>query len=165
MGPVLEPITLGDSLQLRNRVCMGSMTRNRCIDESMPTSATANHYSARAQDGVGLIIVEGTFIAPHGAEWPHAPVMYNEAHVAAWKKVVDAVHQEGGKIFFQPWHPGRIQHHDMPLLKGCGHPVLAPSPVPAAGGKFRELPNCPVGIISPLYVFTMQSFDRVTPTS
>lgn len=87
---------------------MGSMTRNRCIDNGMPTQASIEHYATRARDGVGLIIAEGTFISLHGAEWPHAPVMYKREHADAWKKVVDAVHREGGKIFFQPWHPGKV---------------------------------------------------------
>jgi 2,4-dienoyl-CoA reductase-like NADH-dependent reductase (Old Yellow Enzyme family) len=53
-----------------------------------------------------LVVAEGTFISLHGAEWPFAPVMYSQSHAQAWKKVTDAVHKEGGKIFFQPWHPG-----------------------------------------------------------
>jgi 2,4-dienoyl-CoA reductase-like NADH-dependent reductase (Old Yellow Enzyme family) len=85
---------------------MGSMTRNRCVDDNMPTEATVTHYSSRASDGVGLIFAEGTFIYLNGSEWPKAPVMYNESHAQSWKKVTEAVHQDGGKIFFQPWHPG-----------------------------------------------------------
>lgn len=85
---------------------MGSMTRNRCVDENKPTQATINHYAERARDGVGLIVVEGTFVYLNGSEWPHAPVMFDQSHVEAWKRVTDAVHREGGKIFFQPWHPG-----------------------------------------------------------
>jgi 2,4-dienoyl-CoA reductase-like NADH-dependent reductase (Old Yellow Enzyme family) len=160
MSALLEPVLLGDSIELRNRVVMGSMTRNRCVDNGKPTEASVTHYAARAKDGVGLMVAEGSFISLHGAEWPHAPVMYTKEHAEAWRKVVDAVQAEGGKIFFQPWHPGnlnrhlailqllissgRIQNKNMPLLKESGYPVLAPSPVPAAGGKFRELPGSPV---------------------
>lgn len=125
---------------------MGSMTRNRCID-GKPTRASADHYATRAADGVGLIIAEGTFVSLHGAEWPHAPVMFDKSHSEAWKKVIDPVHQAGGKIFFQPWHPGRIQHHEMPLLKKSGYPVLAPSRIPASGGKFREVDGTPVSML------------------
>lgn len=94
---------------LRNRICMGSMTRNRCIHDNKPTEATAEHYSVRAKDGVGLIVAEGTFVYLNGSEWPHAPVMYLEKHAEAWEQVTSAVHKEGGKIFFQPWHPGTRQ--------------------------------------------------------
>lgn len=110
MTTLLQTITLGDSLELRNRVCMGSMTRNRCIDDNKPTEASVEHYRARARDGTGLIVAEGTFVYINGSEWPHAPLMYLEEHAKAWKNVTDAVHEEGGKIFFQPWHPGTACH-------------------------------------------------------
>lgn len=170
MSHILQPTTLGHTIPLRNRICMGSMTRNRCVDANKPTQSSVVHYADRARDGVGLIIAEGTFISPHGAEWPHAPVMYGSSHAAAWKVVTDAVHQEGGKIFFQPWHPGqcflvskrhlemrlyrnegsmdsppgRIQNEKMPMLRETGYPVLAPSKIRAKGGKFRTLEGAPV---------------------
>ncbi|KAI2784240.1 FMN-linked oxidoreductase [Daldinia loculata] len=143
MSQLLEPVTLGDSIQLRNRVCMGAMTRNRCIDDNKPTSASAKYYADRAQDGAGLIVAEGTFVYYNGAEWPHTPVMFNHDHAAAWKKVTDAVHDVHGKIFFQPWHPGRIQNDNMPMLKKHDYPVYAPSKIPAAGGEYRTLEGCP----------------------
>lgn len=112
MSNLLASVTLGDSIELRNRVCMGSMTRNRCVDENKPTEASVQHYADRARDGVGLIVAEGTFVSLHGAEWPHAPVMFNQNHADAWKRVTQGVHDANGKIFFQPWHPG--QWNDCP---------------------------------------------------
>ncbi|KAK0625611.1 N-ethylmaleimide reductase [Lasiodiplodia hormozganensis] len=143
MLSLLEPAVLGDSLSLRNRICMGAMTRNRCVDDNKPTEATVKHYATRARDGVGLIVAEGTFVYLNGAEWTHTPVMYDKSHAQAWKKVTDAVHSEGGKILFQPWHPGRIQNENMPMLKNTGYPVLAPSRVKAEGGKYRLLEGHP----------------------
>jgi 2,4-dienoyl-CoA reductase-like NADH-dependent reductase (Old Yellow Enzyme family) len=143
MSQLLQPIILGDDLELQNRICMGSMTRNRCVDEGKPVGAHGQYYAQRAK--CGLIVAEGTFISPHGAEWPWAPVMYEVEHAQAWKPIVDEVHRAGGKIFFQPWHPGRIQNENMPALKNSGYPVLAPSMIRAAGGKFRELKGVPVG--------------------
>ncbi|KAI5285514.1 hypothetical protein KEM52_002400 [Ascosphaera acerosa] len=141
---ILDPIVLGDDLALRTRVCMGALTRNRCIDGNKPTPSTAQHYAERARDGTGLIVAEGTTVAAHGLEWPDAPLMTGPEHAAAWAKVTDAVHAEGGRIFFQAWHPGRIQNEEMPLLKQSGEPVLSCSPIPAAGGKYRTLPGQPV---------------------
>ncbi|KAE8151966.1 hypothetical protein BDV25DRAFT_128353 [Aspergillus avenaceus] len=142
MTHLLQPITLG-SIPLRNRITMGSMTRNRCVEDNKPTAETVRHYAERARDGVGLIIAEGTFISYNGSEWPYAPVMFEEDHAEAWKKVTGAVHREGGKIFFQPWHPGRIQNENMPMLKQTGYPVYAPSRIKAAGGKYRSLEDRP----------------------
>ena len=144
---LLQPIILGDNLELHNRICMGSMTRNRCMDEGKPVDATIKYYVQRAK--AGLIVAEGTFISLHGSEWPWAPVMYTSGHAQAWKRVTDAVHDAGGKILFQPWHPGRIQNDNMPLLKESGYPVLAPSKIRAAGGKFRTLEGVPVCAITP----------------
>ena len=111
ISTMLQPIIIGDSVLLRNHVCMSSMTRNRCINNNKPTEATIAHYAARARDGVGLIVAEGTFIYLSGSDWIHAPVMFKDEHAAAWKNVTDAVHKEGGLIFFQPWHAGMYLPH------------------------------------------------------
>ncbi|OJZ80555.1 hypothetical protein ASPFODRAFT_65820 [Aspergillus luchuensis CBS 106.47] len=143
MAELLEPVILGDGIQLRNHICMRSMMRNRFTDGNKPTHANIKHYTDRARDGAGLIVAEGTFISLNGAEWPHAPVMYNQDHSDAWAKVTSEVHKVGGKILFQPWHPGRIQNDSMPMLKESGYPVYAPSKVPAKGGKYRTLEGLP----------------------
>ncbi|GLA43675.1 hypothetical protein AnigIFM63309_001606 [Aspergillus niger] len=143
MAELLEPVVLGDGIQLRNRICMGSMTRNRCTNGNKPTQVNVKHYADRARDGTGLIVAEGTFICPSGVEWPNAPVMYNDSHAEAWAKVTSEVHKVGGKILFQPWHPGRIQNENMPMLKESGYPIYAPSKVPAKGGKYRTLEGLP----------------------
>ncbi|KAF1922972.1 FMN-linked oxidoreductase [Didymella exigua CBS 183.55] len=140
---LLEPFPLSPSLTLRNRICMGSMTRNRNTDANKPTSAAAQYYSARARHGAGLIIAEGTWISPTGSEWQHGPLMTSASHAGAWKPVTDAVHAVGGTIFFQPWHQGRAQHDLAPMLKQTGYPVLAPSAIQAKAGKYRFLPGAP----------------------
>lgn len=107
MSSLLQPVTLGHTIELRNRICMGAMTRNRCVNDNKPTDAAVKHYADRERDGAGLIVSEGIFICPTGSEYLHPPVMWDQSHAQAWKKVTTAVHQEGGKIFFQAWHAGR----------------------------------------------------------
>ena len=107
MSSLLEPVTIGGEIPLRNRVVMGSMTRNRCVDDFKPGPAQVKHYADRARDGTGLIVNEGTFVDWMGCDWKYSPVMITDEHAEAWRKVVDAVHEEGGKIFFQAWHPGK----------------------------------------------------------
>ncbi|KAI9147453.1 Aldolase-type TIM barrel [Paramyrothecium foliicola] len=143
MPSILEPVLLRSGLHLRNRVCMGAMTRNRNIDDHKPTEAASTHYGDRARDGTGLIVSEGIFISPDGCEFEHEPLLFTNDHVQAWKKVTDAVHQEGGIMFFQAWHAGRCQHDEAPLLKANNYPVLAPSNIKAAGGKYRWLEGMP----------------------
>lgn len=108
---LLNPTTLGP-IPLHNRICMASLTRNRCVDANKPTPATVRHYAERARGGAGLIVVEGTFVYLNGAEWPYAPVMFDESHVEAWRRVTDGVHGGGGRILFQPWHPGLFLYPD-----------------------------------------------------
>ncbi|KAK1538864.1 uncharacterized protein CCOS01_00178 [Colletotrichum costaricense] len=143
MSSLLQPVVVGNKLHLPNRVVMGSMTRNRCVDDCKPGGEQIQHYSERAKHGAGLIIAEGTFIDWQGCDWKWAPLMITEDHAQAWKKVTTAVHTQGGKIYFQPWHLGRCQNEQIPLMQAKNHPVVAPSKIPARGGKYRDLPGTP----------------------
>lgn len=146
MANLLEPITVGGKLPLRNRIVMGSMTRNRCIDHNKPGPAQIKHYADRAKYGTGLIVTEGTFVDWTGCDWKHAPFMVTQEHANVWREVTDAVHDAGGKIFFQAWHAGRCQHDQLPIMKEKGAKVLAPSAIKAHGGKYRDLPGMPVSL-------------------
>jgi 2,4-dienoyl-CoA reductase-like NADH-dependent reductase (Old Yellow Enzyme family) len=123
---------------------MGSMTRNRCVDDNKPGQAQIKHYADRAKDGTGLIVSEGIFIDWTGCDWKYTPVMITDDHAAAWKRVTDAVHEVGGKIFMQAWHAGRCAHDEMPIAKEHRVQVLAPSAIKANAGEYRDLPGRPV---------------------
>lgn len=118
MSSLLEPVVVGGKVLLRNRVVMGSMTRNRCVEDFKPGPAQVKHYADRARDGVGLIVTEGTFVDWTGCDWDRSPVMINEDHARAWRLVTDAVHREGGNIYFQAWHAG-TQTHCSPKTQYC----------------------------------------------
>ena len=104
MSALLQPTTIGKTLQLRNRIVMSALTRNRNVDDLKPGPASIEYYAQRAT--AGLIITEGVLVCPLETPWPYAPVMCSDEHAEAWEKVVDAVHAEGGKIFMQAWHVG-----------------------------------------------------------
>ncbi|KAH7024887.1 uncharacterized protein B0I36DRAFT_416721 [Microdochium trichocladiopsis] len=144
MSVILQPITIGGKLALKNRIVMGSMTRNRCVDDLKPGDAQVRHYGDRARHGTGLLVSEGVFIDWTGSEFPNAPVIINEEHAQAWRKVVHAVHSQGSKMYLQTWHAvGRLQHEYDTRMKSTNIPVLAPSDIPATGGKYRHLPGNP----------------------
>ncbi|EWG54451.1 hypothetical protein FVEG_12667 [Fusarium verticillioides 7600] len=143
MANLLEPITIGGKLPLRNRIAMGSMTRNRCIDDNKPDPSQIKYYADRAKYSTGLIVTEGTFVDWTGCDWKHAPFMVTKEHADAWRKVTGAVHDVGGKIFFQAWHAGRCQHDQLSIIREKGGKVLAPSVIKAQGGKYRDLPGMP----------------------
>jgi len=109
------------------------------------------YYAQRARGGAGLITTEGTLICQQGSEWQNAPGIWNQDQIAAWKRVTDAVHVEGGLIFSQLWHLGRVSHPDAPEQKASGTPVYAPSAIAARGGQFRFLPGRP-GYVTPVSV-------------
>ncbi|GAA4440986.1 alkene reductase [Actinokineospora soli] len=131
MTTAFDPIDLA-GLPLANRIAMAPMTRSRAYgDGGSPTEAMAEYYAQRA--GAGLIITEGTQPSLVGQGYPDTPGLHSDAQVEGWRRVTDAVHAAGGKIFAQIMHTGRIGH---PVLLPDGlHPV-APSPVRAAGQVF-----------------------------
>ncbi|KEF59305.1 uncharacterized protein A1O9_04149 [Exophiala aquamarina CBS 119918] len=143
MSALLEPVTFGKDLVLRNRVAMASLTRNRCVDSCKPGPAQVRYYSDRARDGPGIIVSEGTLVDWAGLDWPRAPCMISNEHADAWRVVVDAVHKEGSLMFMQAWHAGRCQHDEMPIMKNAGRSVLAPSSISAKDGKYHDLPGFP----------------------
>ena len=94
-------------LNLKNRIVMAPMTRSFSKD-GIPTSKVAAYYKARAS--CGLIITEGTVIDhPAANGYKDVPRFYGEKPLLGWKKVVDAVHEEGAKIFPQLWHVGKVR--------------------------------------------------------
>lgn len=111
---------------LSNRVVMAPMTRSRAIN-NLPNDLLVEYYSQRAN--AGLIITEGTSPSLNGLGYARIPGLYNTNQINEWKKVTDAVHEKGGKIFVQLMHTGRITH---PLNLPEGGKVLAPSAIAAS---------------------------------
>jgi N-ethylmaleimide reductase len=124
--PLFSPFTLGD-LELNNRMIMAPMTRNRAGEGNAPTDMNATYYQQRAS--AGLIISEATQVSEEGIGYPGTPGIHSKAQVNGWKKVTDAVHAKGGKMFAQLWFCGRISH---PSLLGGNTPV-APSAIRPEG--------------------------------
>lgn len=110
-------------ITLQNRVVMAPMSRRR-VDKGIPNDLMVIHFKQRAS--AGLIITDNTAVSSNGVGYLNVPGIYNEAQKEGWKKVVDAVHAEGGKIFIQLVHAGRIGH---PFIQG-GQSLVAPSAVP-----------------------------------
>ncbi|HEY6095809.1 MAG TPA: alkene reductase [Gallionellaceae bacterium] len=127
MNNLFSPIQLGP-YKLPNRTAMAPMTRNRAGAGNTPQALNATYYEQRAS--AGLIITEGSQVSPEGLGYPNTPGCYSAEQVAGWRKVTDAVHARGGRIFLQLWHVGRISH---PSLQPNGGKPLAPSAIRPAG--------------------------------
>ena len=114
---LLSPGQLG-SLSIPNRVLFAPLTRVRADADNVPGDLMADYYAQRAS--AGLLIAEATMVASDAQAWPHQPGIHSTAHVAGWKRVTDAVHAAGGRIYLQIWHPGRATH---PVLNKGVQPV------------------------------------------
>ncbi|KAJ3377783.1 hypothetical protein HDU84_008203 [Entophlyctis sp. JEL0112] len=119
---LMSPVKVGN-LQLRNRVFMAPLTRLRASPDHVPTDLMVEYYAQRAT--AGLIIAECALVSPDAHSSPTEPGVYTAEMLAGWRRVTDAVHARGGRVFLQIWHPGRAAHPD---YNGGRQPV-APSAV------------------------------------
>jgi len=107
---LFNPLQVG-AITLPNRILLAPLTRTRADAGHMPNDLMVEYYSQRATGG--LLITECTMVAPNTSAFINEPGIYNEAQIAAWKKVTEAVHAKGGRIFMQIWHAGRAAHPDI----------------------------------------------------
>ncbi|MGW7350308.1 alkene reductase [Streptomyces sp. NPDC054784] len=110
------------SLKLPNRVAMAPMTRARATTDGMPTASMATYYAQRAT--AGLLVSEGVQPSLQGQSNPYTPGLHSPEQAAAWRPVTDAVHTNGGRIFAQLMHGGRVAHPEV-----AGYVPVAPSAV------------------------------------
>ena len=125
MTSLFEPYRLGD-ITLANRVVMAPLTRNRAGTGNVPAEMAAEYYRQRAS--AGLIVAEATQVCPEGQGYQSTPGIHSAEQVAGWKKITDAVHAAGGRIFLQLWHVGRVSNV---LLQPGGKAPVAPSAIRA----------------------------------
>lgn len=126
MVSLFEPLQAG-AVMLRNRVVMAPLTRMRASAGRTPNDLMRAYYCQRAD--AGLIITEATSVSPQGVGYPNTPGIWTSPQVDGWKKITDAVHAKGGKIFMQLWHVGRVS--DPEYLNG--EMPVAPSAIACEG--------------------------------
>jgi N-ethylmaleimide reductase len=129
MTDLFEPTSAG-KLQLRNRIVMAPLTRNRADEHGVPRDIAAIYYGQRA--GAGLIISEGTQPSAVGQGYANTPGLHAPEQLAGWRAIADAVHEGGGQLLVQLMHTGRIGHPD----NKHGRELVAPSAIPAPGEIF-----------------------------
>jgi N-ethylmaleimide reductase len=128
---LFTPFKLG-RIELKNRVVMAPMTRNRAEGHA-PGALVAEYYAQRSE--AGLIVTEGTSPSPNGLGYPRIPGLFSDPHQQGWRRVAEAVHQAGGSIFVQLMHTGRVGH---PLNLPAGARLLGPSAVAAPGEMWTD---------------------------
>jgi len=136
-----DPIDLSGT-PLANRIVMAPMTRSRAGRSGAPTDLAVEYYAQRAS--AGLIVTEGIQPSVAGQGYPDTPGLHSAEQIAAWRKVTDAVHAAGGRIFAQLMHTGRIGH---PSLLPDGLVNVGPSPVAAQGQVYTH--EGPLDFVTP----------------
>jgi len=136
MPSLFDPLKVGDLL-LPNRILMAPLTRSRAGSSRIPNDLMAQYYSQRAS--AGLILSEATVVTPMGIGYADTPGIWSSEQVAGWKRVTQAVHAAGGRMFLQLWHVGRISH---PVFLDGKLPV-APSAVTPGGNVSLLRPATP----------------------
>ncbi|MBI2993737.1 MAG: alkene reductase [Gammaproteobacteria bacterium] len=127
---LFSPIRIGP-LELPNRIVMAPMSRSRAGEGNAPNCMNIRYYKQRAS--AGLIITEASQISPRGVGYPGTPGIHSYDQIAGWRRVVDGVHEDGGRIFLQLWHVGRISH---PSMQPNGQLPVGPSAIAARGDAF-----------------------------
>ncbi|MEU6954792.1 alkene reductase [Streptomyces sp. NPDC045714] len=135
---LFDSYRLGD-LRLPNRVVMAPMSRVRAAAGGLATPSMATYYAQRAS--AGLIVSEGVQPSLVGQSNPGTPGLHTDEQVASWRPVTAAVHANGGRIFAQIMHGGRVSHPDTTGLRPVG-----PSAVAATGEVFTPTGPRPVPV-------------------
>jgi len=132
---LLSPGAIG-KLKIRNRIVLAPMVRNYATPDGFTTRQQIDNYAARARGGVGLVIVEATFVHPGGKGWPQGLGIHHDKCIPGLADLVEAVKGWGGKIAIQLHHAGR-----QTASSTTGTPLVAPSaiPCPVIGELPREL--------------------------
>ncbi|PIL29743.1 hypothetical protein GSI_08182 [Ganoderma sinense ZZ0214-1] len=125
---LFSPIQIGD-VKLGHRVVLAPLTRYRANDAHVPTDLVVEYYKQRASVPGTLLVTEATFISPEASGMFNAPGIWNEAQIAAWKKVVDAIHEKGSYVYLQLWALGRTARPNVLHQLFPDAPYVAPSPI------------------------------------
>ena len=134
--PMFTPFALR-GMQLVNRVVCSPMCQYSATD-GVPNDWHLVHLGSRAIGGAGLVFTEMTDISPEARITYGCTGLYNDEHVAAWKRIVDFVHANSkAKICMQLAHAGRKGStalpweggYDEPITEG-EWPIIAASPLP-----------------------------------
>jgi N-ethylmaleimide reductase len=116
-----------------NRIIMAPMTRSRALAGGVPSDLAIEYYKQRAS--AGIIITEGVAPAAIGLGYARTPAAETPEQMAAWKKITDAVHAKGGRMFMQLMHVGRIAH---PANRYTSESPISASAVRAAGQMWTD---------------------------
>ncbi|MCU0562130.1 MAG: NAD(P)/FAD-dependent oxidoreductase [Desulfobacterales bacterium] len=119
---LFQPIRIG-RLESKNRLLMSAMSIHFGVDErGHVTEQLTRYMEARAQGGVGMMLVGGGGVHPTGVELPHLPALWEDDCIPSLTKMAQAVKPHDTLLGMQLMHGGRQSYHDL---------KVAPSAIPA----------------------------------
>jgi anthraniloyl-CoA monooxygenase len=135
VAPMFQPFRLR-GMTLANRVVVSPMCQYSARD-GLPNDWHMVHLGSRAIGGAGLVFSEMTDVSEEARISPGCTGLYNDAHEAAWKRIVDFVHtHSAARICMQLGHAGRKgatklmwEGIDEPLEEGAW-PIISASAIP-----------------------------------
>lgn len=120
---LFTPFKIG-TCEIPNRIVEPAMVTNMPTEDGLATDQYIKYHVEKAKGGYGLIITEDYLIEPHGKGYKYVAGLWDDSQIASHRKLTDAVHEHGAKIFCQIYHCGRQSNH---FVNG-GVPTVAPSP-------------------------------------
>lgn len=120
---MFTPFKIG-KCEIPNRFAVTAMVTNMCDENGYATEQYIKYHEAKAKGGYGLIITEDYAVNAHAGGYKRVARIYKDDMIAGHKKMTDAVHRHGAKIFCQIYHAGRQSSSS---VNGGVQPV-APSP-------------------------------------
>ncbi|KAF5352977.1 hypothetical protein D9758_007912 [Tetrapyrgos nigripes] len=137
---LFQPLKLGD-ITLKHRVVLAPLTRFRANEAHVPLPIVKEMYAQRGNTPGTLLVTEATFIDPRAGGYPHAPGIWSDAQIAAWKEVVEAVHAKGSFIYLQLWALGRPAINDVLKAENPSYDVVSASDIPLSDHKDDPRPR------------------------
>ncbi|KAJ7223737.1 hypothetical protein B0H12DRAFT_1213090 [Mycena haematopus] len=152
---LFQPAVVGD-IKLSHRIVYAPTTRFRADANHVPLpDIVAEYYQQRAATPGSLLISEATYIAARAGGHRHAPGIWSDEQIAAWKKITDAVHAKGAYMYLQLWALGRAAEVDALAEEGLRNEYASASDIPISG---QQPPR-------PLTVEEIQEFTQLYATA
>ncbi len=121
---VFSPFRIGN-LALSNRIVMPPMATNFASEDGFVNERHIAYYTRRVKGGVGYVTIEHTGVLIEGKAFPNMALICSDQHIDSFKRLVEAIHKEDGKVVVQINHAGRQTSSTI-----TGSPVVAPSAIP-----------------------------------
>ena len=120
---LFTPLTI-NGCTIPNRIAVTAMVCSMCTEEGDATERYVKYHEAKAKGGFGLIITEDYRVNANAGGYKYVAGIYKESQIEGHRKLTEAVHKYGTKIFAQIYHAGRQSSSDV----NGGVPIVAPSP-------------------------------------